>query len=312
MTAFRRLATAAAALVFFQIVLGAVVRLTGSGLACPDWPLCYGLWFPTPGRLASLPEVDYAWWQVMAEWGHRFNAAALVGPVILALAVVAWRRRVEAPALPWLAGLALLLLLVQAGLGGFTVLDRNSAWSVAAHLVVALFLLALILHARARAGAPSGLRVRVPETVAAVLTVAAAATGAMTAKAGATLACPDWPLCGAAPGDDPLATLHFTHRLFAAAVVVSVALAWLRARRREAVSRRIAGAAAGAVVVQVALGALVVQIFAGGALWSQVVAGAVHQAIAVGLFACLVALSAVEATDPRITGVRRPPQASRR
>ena len=59
MRGFRRLAGATIAATFILIVLGAVVRSTGSGLACPDWPRCYGLWLPTPDSLAGLGTVDY-------------------------------------------------------------------------------------------------------------------------------------------------------------------------------------------------------------------------------------------------------------
>ena len=294
MTGLRRLAAAAAALVVVQIVIGAVVRLTGSGLACPDWPLCYGLWIPTPSGLAALPAVDYAYFQVMAEWGHRFNAAALVGPAVLALAVAAWRLRREAPAVPHIAAAAVLLLLLQAGLGGFTVLDRNSPWSVAAHLCAALALLAAILFARARAAAGPAPRLGGLEIAAALAVTAAAASGAMTAKSGATLACPGWPLCGAAAlpaADDPLALLNAGHRVLAAlAVALAVAVRW-RARRRPAAARRLASLAAALAALQVALGALVPRAFAGEALWPQVAMGAAHQAAAVALFACLVMLA---------------------
>ena len=290
MTAFRRLAALAAALIFLQIVLGAAVRLTGSGLACPDWPLCYGLWFPTPERIAALPGVDYAFWQVMAEWGHRFNAAALVGPATLAMAVVAWRRRAEAPAAARVAAAAALLLLVQAGLGGFTVLDRNSPWSVAAHLTVALALLALVLYApRCGRAAP---RPEPAATAAALAVTAAAVSGAMTAKAGATLACPAWPSCDGsifAALDDPLARLHMTHRALALAAAALTAVAWARARERDRAARRLLALALGAVGAQIALGAATPHVFAGAALWPQVAIGATHQAVAVVLFACLVA-----------------------
>ena len=290
MTAFRRLAALAAILICAQILLGAVVRLTGSGLACPDWPLCYGLWFPTPAALAGVPGVEYAYGQVFAEWAHRFNAAALVAPALAAFAFAAWRVRAAAPALPRLALAALALLLAQAGLGGFTVLDRNSPWSVAAHLVAALALLALVLHALSRSRAPAPPRLGAAEIAAALAVAGAAASGAMTAKAGATLACPGWPLCGAAL-DDPSARLHFTHRLFAAAVAAAVAAVWLRARRRGAFARRLAAAALAALAAQIALGAWTPELFAGERLWPQVAGGAAHQAVAVALFACLVALA---------------------
>ena len=289
MTVIRRLAALSALLIVAQILLGAAVRLTGSGLACPDWPLCYGLWFPTPSALAALPAVDYTFGQVMAEWLHRFNAAALVAPALAALAVAAWRARAEAPALAKLAAAALLLLLVQAGLGGFTVLDRNSPWSVAAHLGVAMVLLAAVLAIlqSARAAAPP--RMDPAAAAAAALIVAAALAGAMTAKAGATLACPGWPLCGAEAWLDPGARLNLAHRLLAALAVAGAFIVWRRARRRGGEAARLAECALAAAGVQVVLGAVVPVIFAGGALWPQVLAGTTHQAVAIGMFACLAA-----------------------
>ncbi|HEX9648016.1 MAG TPA: COX15/CtaA family protein, partial [Alphaproteobacteria bacterium] len=89
MTLFARLAAITAGFVFVQIVLGAVVRLTNSGLSCPDWPLCYGLWLPTPAKLAAIPGVDYSFGQVMAEWTHRLNAAAVVTPLVVVLVALA-------------------------------------------------------------------------------------------------------------------------------------------------------------------------------------------------------------------------------
>ena len=132
MTALRKVAALTATAIFVQILLGALTRLTDSGLSCPDWPLCYGLWFPSPAELTAL-EVDYTFGQVMLEWTHRFNAAVLVGPLTLALLVMAWRKRCEVPTIFKVMVVAAVLLLIQAGLGGFTVLDRNSPWSVAVH-----------------------------------------------------------------------------------------------------------------------------------------------------------------------------------
>ena len=124
-----------------------MVRLTGSGISCPDWPLCYGLWFPTPEKLAVLPEVNYTFGQVMSEWFHRFNAAIAVGPLTLVLLVLAYRLRAVVRGLFPTMVTASVVLLIEAGLGGFTVLDSNSPWSVAVHLTVALILIGLVMRA---------------------------------------------------------------------------------------------------------------------------------------------------------------------
>lgn len=300
MTLFRRLAGLAAFAIFVQIVLGAVVRLTDSGLSCPDWPLCYGLWFPTPDKLAALPSVDYTFGQVMAEWIHRLNAAVVVSPLILILLIMAVRSRRAAPALLSTMVAASIVLLVQAGLGGFTVLDRNSPWSVAVHLSVALVLLALVLRAYLIADVPTAKASPwTPERVAAAVGATAAlvtvASGAMMAKSGASLACSTWPLCDGAwipDMSDPGIQLHFGHRLLALGTGLGVLATWVLARRATAPaiarSRPAANMALAIYVAQVLIGAVVVYAFGGGSLWPQVAAGAFHQAVGVLLFATLL------------------------
>src|SRR3990170_1584085 len=92
---FRYLVLAAALATYLLIVIGGIVRVTGSGLGCPDWPTCYGSWIP-PLRADAL-----------IEYSHRL-VAALTTPLILAAAYVAWRRlrgqRLIAPPLLWVFG----------------------------------------------------------------------------------------------------------------------------------------------------------------------------------------------------------------
>ena len=305
MVGFRWLSAVTAAAIVLQILLGAVVRLTGSGLSCPDWPLCYGLWIPSPAALAAMPDVGYSFGQVMAEWSHRFNAAAVVGPLTLVLLLLAWRRRRQAPALAKMMAAAMVLLLVQAGLGGLTVLDRNSPWSVAVHLAAALLLLAVVLHAhmqaRGAAAPRRGNRLAWPAAALALVTVA---SGAMVAKSGASLACASWPLCDGALIPDlgePGIALNFGHRLLALACATMVAVLWAVARRDDAGARapvmRAANMALAVLVAQVLIGAGVIHAFAGDALWPQVAVGVLHQAVGVALFATLVLMPRLAARD---------------
>ena len=93
---------------FLLLIAGALVTPTGSGLAVPDWPLSYGMWFP--------PMVG----GILYEHGHRM-VAAVVGMMIFVLAVWLWKAEPRR----WVRRLgytALAMVIVQALLGGATVL----------------------------------------------------------------------------------------------------------------------------------------------------------------------------------------------
>ncbi|HAE48073.1 MAG TPA: hypothetical protein DCK97_11690 [Tistrella mobilis] len=295
---FRAVAGIAIVATFVLIVLGAVIRATNSGLSCPDWPHCYGFWVPTPAKLATVPGIDYTFTQVMYEWVHRFIAGIIVGPLTLILAVWAliMRRENLRPALFGIAALA--LLLVQGLLGGLTVLDRNSPWSVAVHLSNAQLVLAMLIGMYVSAGRPAQSALVWTEPVArgarravfavALLALSTIAAGAMMAKNGASLACSTWPLCDGAvvpPLDDPLIALHFTHRVLAGVTALAILGLFLWARRTR---RRAPGFARdmhrtmGLVALQVGVGAAV--IFLQVPVWTA----ATHQGMGVLVLASLV------------------------
>ncbi|MEB3361879.1 MAG: COX15/CtaA family protein [Synechococcaceae cyanobacterium] len=116
------------------VVIGGATRVMEAGLACPDWPLCYGSLLPG-GRMNL---------QVFLEWFHRLDAF-VVGVALLVLAGVSLFQRRDLPRwLPWAAGLALLLVVVQGGLGALTVLRLLAAGTVTAHLATALLLVLLL------------------------------------------------------------------------------------------------------------------------------------------------------------------------
>jgi len=285
----RVIACVAALAIMLQIVLGALTRLTGSGLACPDWPLCYSLWFPTPTKLARLG-VDYSFVQVMLEWTHRFNAAVVVAPLVLAMCVFAWRERKLLP-VNWRVSIAVLTVLaLQGGVGRFTVFDHNSPWSVAAHLGLASILLALVLslvrlksvpyHDWRRRAASNGCWA---VAMLGGLVLTTMVSGAIVAKSGATLSCGGWPLCdgGLMPDlRDSGIVLHVVHRLLA--LIMVIGLLWGSWRWRQL--RHLAALA----FVQVLLGAAVIAIYSKHSAGFQVAIGAVHQIVAMIIFAALV------------------------
>jgi heme a synthase len=290
----RLTAAAAAVLTYALIVLGALVRTTNSGLSCPDWPTCYGHWVPLPSDLAEVPHLGYTYGQVMLEWVHRLIAGVVLGPLVLVLAVLTFRRRRDRPALAVAGAALVLLLLVQGALGGLTVLDRNSPWSVAVHLGNALLLLTVTLGIYGGAAgwrAPDGGgRLLTLALVAWGLALLAMMSAAVTAKTGSSLACTTWPLCdGALVPDlsDGGVRIHFAHRVLAAATGLALLLLFWRSRAASAVPaavRRLAALAAALAVLQIGLGGLVILLEA--PVWKAVL----HQAVGVLTFAVVALL----------------------
>jgi len=284
----------AAALTFALIVLGAVVRTTNSGLSCPDWPTCYGHWVPLPSDLAAVPTLGYTYGQVMLEWVHRLIAGVFLGPLVLLLAGLTVRRRRERPQLALLSGGLVLLLLVQGALGGLTVLDRNSPWSVAVHLGNALLVLTVTLRIYAMASgwtaSPAAKGLGSLATLAWGLALLATMSAAVVAKSGASLACATWPLCnGALVPDltDGGIRVHFLHRILAAGTALTLLILLVRSRRVPDLPggvRCLVGLAAGLVVLQVGFGALVVLLEV--PIWKAVL----HQATGVLTFAVVTLL----------------------
>ena len=130
MGSFRRLALVTALLAFILIVVGGLVRVSGSGLGCPDWPTCHGQIVP-PLVLQSI-----------IEYSHRLTAG-LVTIAVVATAIYAW---VRFRTYPWVlvpATLAVVLVIVQTALGAFTVALELTPALVTAHLATAMAFLSM-------------------------------------------------------------------------------------------------------------------------------------------------------------------------
>src|SRR6266705_4037961 len=240
------LAWTAAAATYLLIVLGAVVRITGSGMGCGDhWPLCNGHLFPPLNDIGTV-----------IEWSHRL-VAALVSVLVVALAIYAWR-----PADPGNPGLApgvsrasrapfvaLGLLVLQVALGAITVKLALPPWTVVLHLGTAMLLLATLLIAASSPG-PLSASWRGGTTALMALAFLTVLFGALTANLGAAEACTGFPLCSSEiwPSGGGLALIQWVHRLLAYSLAVSVVVWAVRRGRRRA------WGVAALVVVQVTLG----------------------------------------------------------
>ncbi len=117
------------------MAIGSATRVMNAGLACPDWPLCYG-------ELVPAKQMNL---QVFLEWFHRLDAA-LIGLSAIALGGLSWWHRTSLPKwLPWASTFALFLIVFQGILGGLTVTELLRFDIVTAHLGTALLFFTTLL-----------------------------------------------------------------------------------------------------------------------------------------------------------------------
>lgn len=282
---YQWLAVTTVVLTLVLIAVGAIVRTTGSGLGCPDWPLCHGRLLPPAERTAII------------EYSHR-SLAALVGLLVVATALVTLRRRRNDSTARALAVASLPLLGLQAWLGKVTVERELPAEVVTFHLGTALVLLAVLalialfaLMGETRevidsAERRSFFRVTVG---AAVVTGGVLLIGAYVVGSGATTACTTWPSCLEAPipflDGGQLQDVHWLHRITVVVglgAVAVVAFAAAQLRTDAAAVRTGAQALVGLYALQIAVGglnvltkfsdaALVAHLALGAAIWAVLV-----------------------------------------
>ena len=214
---FRVLAVASLVAAFAQVTLGGIVRVTGSGLGCPDWPLCHGQLIP-PFNFATL-----------LEYSHRLSAS-LLGVLVLATVIVVllrYRRNLWG-VFSVLAALA--LVLVAAGLGGATVLTELAWWLRLIHLgvaevAVAALVIAVVVSWRvgapkqdsSDAGAEAGASKLINATLIGVFLLIL--SGSYIVGAGYGSSCGTWPLCNGSLFPEGRAYIeHMAHRYFAAVI----------------------------------------------------------------------------------------------
>ncbi len=139
----------AAAVVLTQggiAVTGAIVRVTASGLGCPTWPQCFPGSF-TPVAVSAVPRIHQA-----VEFGNRMVTFLVVLTAALAvLAVTRARRRAEVQVYAWLMPAS---TVVQAVIGGITVLTGLLWWTVALHLLASMTMVWLAVLLFVKIGEP--------------------------------------------------------------------------------------------------------------------------------------------------------------
>jgi heme o synthase len=217
-----RFAVATAVATYLLILIGGLVHGTGSSLACPDWPTCYGTF---------MPKMEGG---VLFEHSHRIAAGTVVILTLALAALLTASRDPAARRLRPFGWLAVGLVIAQALLGGITVLLRLPTPISTAHTATSLlfFLTVLYIAVRARPPAlvPATAPAAAPPVVARLALVATVAVyfqmvlGGLVRHSGAALACTDVPLCRGSlwPDAHPTVLIQALHRLNAVAVAVLV------------------------------------------------------------------------------------------
>lgn len=169
-----------------MILVGGVVRSTGSGMGCPDWPTCFGKWVP-PTSIEELP-ADYK--EIYSEYRQRknerfakylealgfketasgilsdesigeesdFNAAktwieyfnrltgVIIGFLIFAVFMASLRFRKNEREITWMALLTFLLVCFQGWIGSIVVSTNLTPWTITVHMFIALVIVAMLIY----------------------------------------------------------------------------------------------------------------------------------------------------------------------
>src|SRR5262245_59143446 len=153
LSAFQRLALWTTATTYFLILVGGLVRASGAGLGCPDWPRCFGSWIPPASAAELPPQFDPSLFNPSLMWTEYLNRllGVAVGFLILATVASAFRHHRHEPRILWTSIAALLLTGFQGWLGGRVVANALAPWIVTVHLIFALVIVQLLLYATVRA-----------------------------------------------------------------------------------------------------------------------------------------------------------------
>jgi protoheme IX farnesyltransferase len=302
MKRFRQLAVATSVSTLLLIAWGGVVRTTGSGDGCPDWPKCFGSW---------VPRFEY---HTLIEYLHRL-LGFVSGLLALALAVAAIAALVRArrgqtlaipPAAAWMAVALAPLFVIQGALGGWVVNSGLDPAVITIHFAVAFIVFGIAVAVAAMAvlerpgeregGDPAYARLT---TWGAGLTYLLLLVGTYVRAEGAGLAFEDWPLMGGrlVPSfSPPGAAEMFLHRTIALVVVAVLGWQLVRARTmrpRSDLLVRLSSLALVLVFAQAILGGVnVVTDLA-------VVPRALHVAVSALIWGTVVALAVAARRVPR-------------
>ncbi|MDF7818183.1 COX15/CtaA family protein [Runella sp. MFBS21] len=158
---FRRLALLTVVVVYLLILIGGIVRSTGSGMGCPDWPKCFGSWVP-PTEVSQLPpnyqeiygaklkgEIEFNAFKTWTEYLNRlfgaFTGLMIFATLVASVSYIKKDRPVFTVSL-----LTFLLVGFQGWLGSKVVSNELAPWLVTLHMLLAIVIVFFLLYVVAR------------------------------------------------------------------------------------------------------------------------------------------------------------------
>ncbi|MDI9860308.1 COX15/CtaA family protein [Flectobacillus roseus] len=158
---FRKLGLVTIVSIYLLVLAGGIVRSTGSGMGCPDWPKCFGMWVP-PTEVSQLPpnyqeiyaeklhgEVEFNPVKTWIEYVNRL-VGAFTGIVVFGVFLASFSYRKRDKSLIYLSFLAVVLIGANAALGKFVVDSFLKPGVVTAHMLLAILVVFVLLYSIAR------------------------------------------------------------------------------------------------------------------------------------------------------------------
>ncbi len=149
MRLYKRFALLSVFATYFLIFMGGLVRVSGAGLGCPDWPKCFGRWIPPLSIQQLPPEFDPATFNFTLAWIEYINrlVGVVIGLLILVTAILAlaFFRKKLSVLVPSL--LAALLVAYQGWQGSQVVASELEPYIVSIHMGIAFVIISLLIYA---------------------------------------------------------------------------------------------------------------------------------------------------------------------
>lgn len=155
LNSYQKVALTTIGATIFLIFVGGLVRASGAGLGCPDWPKCFGMWIP-PTSASELPVgFDMSQFNVFKTWTEYINRliGVIIGLLITATFVLSFRYREKEPAVFYSSAAAFVMVLIQGWLGGQVVMTGLDEWLITLHMLLAMLIMGTLIYAVFKASA---------------------------------------------------------------------------------------------------------------------------------------------------------------